>query len=398
MKPHTSLTPEEAHARVLQGITPGPEEEVPLREALHRVLARSLPARLEDPRFNKSAVDGFGVRADDYSEEYILVGSVTAGDSSCPAIGPGETVRIMTGARVPPGVEQVVKFENCAVEGDRVRIVEPERITNIALQGENIRVGDPLITARRLLPADIGVLAAQGYETVPVRPRPRVAVIATGDEIYPAGTELPETGIFDSNSYQLAAYAADAFAEVTNVGIVRDDLEHLTNVLEDAAARHDVVILSGGVSMGDLDFVPEALSAIGTEIVFHGLAMKPGRPTLYGERRTRGQVVRFFGLPGNPVSTAVQFEVLVRPLLWALEGAVYTPRDAMLPLAEPFRRRNTDRHEFLPGYIRDGQVHSLRYTGSGHLTAITGATLFYRIDQGVAALDAGQDVYVRFIR
>lgn len=398
MKLRTALSPEQAYSLILDGVVPGPEEEIALQDALQRVLAHPLPAKLEDPRFNKSAVDGFGVPADDDSEEFRVVGTVTAGDSGLPVAGKGEALRIMTGARVPPGIGQVVKFENCRVDGDLVRVVEPERTNNIAVKGENIRVGEPLLPLRRLLPADIGVLAAQGYYSLPVRKKPRVAVVATGDEIYPPGVSLPETGIFDSNSHQLTALARDSCADVTNFGIVRDDLETLIGLLREVTEGNDVVILSGGVSMGDLDYVPDALVAIGAETVFHGLAMKPGRPTLYAVLRRGDRCVRLFGLPGNPVSTLVQFEVLVRPLLWALEGMVYAPKETRLPLAEPMRRESSDRHEFLPGIVQDGAVYTLRYTGSGHLTALAGATLLYRIDQGVAALDAGDEVYVRFIR
>lgn len=399
MKPHTAYSPEEALALILDSVPPRREEEVLLDRCLHRVLSRQLNATLEDPRFDKSAVDGIGIRGDDTDcRSFRITGEIAAGDPRDYTLKRGQAVRIMTGARVPATVGQVIKFENCRFTGDTATVREPEHGTNIALRGESIRAGEPLMTPRRLGPPDIGVLAAQGYHQVPVFERPRVAVIATGDEIYSPGEELPVSGIYDSNSYQLSAFAGDAGAEVTNLGIAGDDPELIRQRLLDAVAGNDVVILSGGVSMGDLDFVPAVLKEIGAETVFHGLSMKPGRPTLYAVRRDSGHTARIFGLPGNPVSTAVQFEFLVRPLLSALEGLQYEPREAWLPLKEPYSRRNSDRHEVLPGVLCDGKVAALRYTGSGHITVLSEATLFYRVDRGVTALSAGDPVLVRFLR
>ena len=414
MKPSTNLSPEEAHDLVLEDVVPLEREEVRLEEALHRVTAEPLVARLEDPRFDKSAVDGIGIRTDDTGEEFEIVGSIAAGDGATPALKPGQAVRIMTGARVPPGVDRVVKLENCVFSsggsgdpgGDgpdgpgpvRARIVEPETITNVALRGENTSVGDLLMQPRRLTPQDIGILAAQGYTTVPVHRKPRVAVLATGDEIYPSGVDLPPSGIYDSNSVQLTAAARSAYAEAINLGILEDVPERIKSRLGDSLGSVDVMVLSGGVSMGDLDFIPAVLAELGARIVFHGLAVKPGRPTLYALYQEGDHTTRVFGLPGNPVSTLVQFELLVKPLLYALEGVGYRPREGRLPLAEPFRRRNADRHEFVPGLDRAGTVVPLRYQGSGHLSSLAEATLVYRIDRGVESLQAGEEVYVRFLR
>jgi molybdopterin molybdotransferase len=414
MKPSTNLNPDQACALVLEGVKPSGREEVILNEALYRVTAEPLTARLEDPRFDKSAVDGIGVRGEDPADEFEIIGEIAAGDDKAPALKSGQAVRIMTGARVPPDVGRVIKFENCSftaagtvtgtVTGDdgtapaRARIVEPETITNIALRGENTSVGALLMPPRRLCPQDIGILAAQGYTTVPVHRKPRVAVIATGDEIYPAGAELPPSGIYDSNSAQLTASARSAHAEATNLGILVDVPERIRERLGENLGKFDVIVLSGGVSMGDLDFIPDALTELGARIVFHGLAVKPGRPTLFAVYQDGEQTTRVFGLPGNPVSTLVQFELLVKPLLYALEGSEYQPREGRLPLMERMRRRNADRHEFLPGVDRAGTVVPLRYKGSGHLSALAEATLIYRIDRGVESLEAGDEVYVRYLR
>ncbi|TVR29444.1 MAG: molybdopterin molybdenumtransferase MoeA [Spirochaetaceae bacterium] len=398
MKPHTSFLPHQALEKVLHGVTPLAVEEVTLERALYRVLAEPLDARLQDPRFNKSAVDGIGIRGDDDSPVFEVTAEIAAGDGTAHRLQRGQAVRIMTGAPVPPEVSRVIKLENCSFDGSCARVVQPERISNIAMQGENIRVGQPLLSPRRLQPPDIGVLASQGYRTLLVHRKPRVAVIATGDEIYPADAELPPAGIYDSNSHQLSAFARDAYADVTNLGIVGDSPDRIRAALREAVSAHDVVMLSGGVSMGDLDFVPEALSEIGAETVFHGLAMKPGRPTLYAVLHDAVRVSRIFGLPGNPISTAVQFELLVRPLIWALEGATYVPREAWLPLPDGYRRANAERHEFRPGVYRDGSVVPLAYKGSGHISVLAEATLFFAIEPGVHSVEPGSKVHVRFIR
>ena len=398
MRPHTRHSPGEALKLVLKNATPLPTEQVEPPEALYRVLSEPLAARIEDPRFDKSAVDGIGIRADDRSTTFEVIGEVAAGTAAGHRLEHGEAIRIMTGAPVPRDVGQVVRLENCALEGSQAQIIRRERATNIALKGENISVGDLLMSPRRLLPQDIGVIVSQGYRSVPVRRRPRVAVIATGDEIYPYRDDLPPAGIYDSNSYQLEAFSRDAYAEVTHGGIVPDEPERIQEAIGTAIAAHDVVILTGGVSMGDYDFVPDALDRLGAQVVFHGLSMKPGWPTLYAVVRGGGRQTHVFGLPGNPVSTVVQFELLLRPLLWALAGADYVPRETRAPLAVEYTRNNADRHEFRPGILRDGTVVPLGYKGSGHISILAEATLFFRVDQGVSALDPGSEVYVRFLR
>ncbi len=404
-KPTTFLDPEEAFDILQSKLLPLKEEKVPLGEARGRVLPRELPARVDQPRFRKSAVDGFGVLAGQEDKPFRVVGSIAAGARRSPGepsgLEAGEALRIMTGAVVPPDIERVLRFEYTeevgAEEGPEssARRIRFEEQTNIAEEGENIRAGERLLSPRRLTALDIGILASQGYAFVPVYRRPKVAVISTGTELYsPETQEIPSYAIYDSNSFQLTALAEANLAEAENRGILGDDQAAITEALGRAIAESDVVIASGGVSMGDLDFVPAALTDLGASIHFHGLAVKPGRPTLFATL----EKTLIFGLPGNPVSTAAQFEMFIAPALHALQGLVYTPREARLPLASPFRRKNADRHEFLPGYSRDGKVHQIRYKGSGHLSALSDAELLFRVDRGVTEVAAGEEVYARFIR
>jgi molybdopterin molybdotransferase len=399
-RPSTFLQPDDALAAVLETVRRRPIEEVALEEASGRVLAVPVDARLAQPRFDKAAVDGFGVRDDHGDGPFTVVATIAAGDTVEPeraaGIGPNESVRIMTGAVVPSDVGRVVRLEYTETASDgRVSIVRTEEPRNIAYRGENIEPGDTLLSPRRLAPIDIGILASQGYQNVPVVARPRVAVLSTGSELRTLDhTHIEPYAIYDGNSYQLVALARSALADATSYGILADTQSGITAAIRDAVARFDVVITSGGVSMGDLDLVPAALEEVGAKTVFHGLALKPGRPTLFA---TFGETL-VFGLPGNPVSTFTQFELLIAPALLRMHGLEYQPREAELPLATPYVRTKADRHEYLPGHYRDGHVHRVEYMGSGDVSAYAAADCIFRVDRGVQEVRAGETVYVRFIR
>ncbi len=369
-------------------------EDVPLDAAHSRVLSRPLTARLSFPLFDKAAVDGIGVSAGDDSTEFREIGTVTAGEAPAMKVGKGECVKIMTGAPVPAGIERIIRFEYTESTGRTFRIIKTEKSTNIAYKDEDIRAGDPLLGVRRLLPQDIGILAGQGFGKVPVVRKPRLSILVTGNELYEPGTELPSGGIYDSNSYQLAAMATVSGAEVLPTVRVPDTLEATISTLRDALERSDMLVLSGGVSMGELDYVPEALKTVGVEILLHGIAMKPGKPTLFGVR----EATYVFGLPGNPVSTFVQFELFIAPLLHRMQGLPFLPKESMVPLAKPFARKNADRHEYLPARVVDDVVELIGYMGSGHLTALAAADALVLIPRGIESLKAGEPVNARFIR
>jgi molybdopterin molybdotransferase len=388
------IEPSEAMAVVMaHGITLA-SEEVGLEHASGRALSRALVARMGFPLFDKAAVDGIGISAADDSSGFHEIGTVTAGEAPSIHVGKGECIKIMTGAPVPAGIERVIRFEYTEHDGRNYRIVKTEKSTNIAYKDEDIRAGDPLLGIRRLLPQDIGILAGQGYGMVPVIRRPRLSILVTGNELYEPGVPLPPGGIYDSNSYQLAAMAVIAGAEVMPTVRVPDTMEATVSTIRSALDRSDLIVLSGGVSMGELDYVPEALKAAGVGILFHGVAMKPGKPTLFGIHGSK----MVFGLPGNPVSTFVQFELFIAPLLYRMQGLSYTPKEAMLPLAETFVRKNADRHEYLPARVVDGAVRLVGYMGSGHLTALADADALVLIPRGTNTMEAGERVNARFIR
>ena len=400
--PSTFLSMEDAAQLVRSHLHQLPSETVSLDSALGRSLVQSVRARTDQPRFRKAAVDGYALAESTGSGPYRVTATIAAGDEVDPrrraSLGRGEALRIMTGAVVPPDIQRVVRFEyteEIPAAANTFRILRGERNTNIAEQGENIRSGATLLTPRILSAIDIGILASQGVWTVFVARLPAVAVISTGTElVHPSEPYLADYAIYESNGMQLSALAAGAGAQVHNYGIAADRQEGVTKLLGDAAANHNLVVCSGGVSMGDKDFVPTALEALGAEIHFHGLAMKPGRPTLFATLND----TLVFGLPGNPVSTVVQFEMFIAPTIAALQGAEYLPREAHLPLIGDFQRSSVDRAEFLPGVIRDGAVEPVPYMGSGHLSALATAEVVFRVDRGVATVNQGEAVYVRYLR
>ncbi|MEX2442562.1 MAG: molybdopterin molybdotransferase MoeA [Alkalispirochaeta sp.] len=410
VRPNTFLEPEEALKIVLSHVHTFGTEYRPLPECLHRTLATTVLAESDEPRFRKAAMDGYAVAPGQNGRPFEVTGAIAAGDSRNPeepaALRENQGLRIMTGAVVPPDIERVIRFEftepvssnntpPSSEPVERVRDTVQERSRNIAERGENLRRGDPLLTPRRLSAIDLGILASQGYWNVPVVRQPSVGVISTGSElISPKEPDLPPYAIYNGNGYLVAAMAQENHATVHNYGIVGDDQGRITETIRAAAAEHDMVVCSGGVSMGDLDFVPAALEALGAETHFHGLAMKPGRPTLCA---TLGDTL-VFGLPGNPVSTWAQCEMFIAPALHAMQGLIYQPREARLPLAHSFSRSKADRHEFVPGYHRDGTIHTIEYHGSGHISALASATLVFRVDRGITDVSAGDTVHARFVR
>jgi molybdopterin molybdotransferase len=379
-------------------------EPVGLGEALGRVPARDLAARVDQPPFDKSAMDGFayarpGAGLAARGESFRLVGSVAAGGRRPPRIGPGECLRIMTGAPVPEGAAAVQRLERASASGSEVRIMEAEEETNIVARGSNKRAGESLFPRRPLRAQDIGILAANGFGELDCARRPRVAVLSTGDELRAAeggaglAGPLGDGLIFDSNGPQLVAQARAAGCEARFCGIVPDEEEALVAAIQAAAADAELLIVSGGVSAGDFDFVPRAAVRAGFGILFHGLAMKPGKPALLGRREDRF----IYGMPGNPLSAFVNFEVIARPLLMRLMGLRYEPATARVRMAEAVARRETDRVEFLPVAMLRGMAWPVRYTGSTMLDALASASGLVRLEIGQSELGKGEETDARLL-
>lgn len=318
-----------------------PAETLALVDAHGRVLAEDVRAAQPLPPFRNSAMDGFALRGAELPERgersFDLVGEVLAGATAAPEMGPGQCVRITTGAPLPVAADTVVIKENVTVAGDRVTIGAGERAgANVREAGEDYAEGDSAFAAGTPLgAAQLAVLAALGIARVVVHRRPRVAVIATGDELVPVGQSLGFGQIHESNALMLAAAAREAGATVSIQRHVRDDRDALRAALLDAATDCDVVVTSGGVSAGEADHLPDVLREVG-EIHFHKVRLKPGMPTLFGEI---GACLHF-GLPGNPVASAVTFRVFAVFALRAMLGISAVPPPGKARLAGPLAKRH----------------------------------------------------------
>ena len=328
---------DEVERLIAERVAPVSEvEQVALTAALGRVLATDLVAPVDLPPFANSAVDGYAVRHADLTPQadtrLRVAERVTAGSAAVNPVAAGEAIRIFTGAPMPAAADTVFMQEDVQVEGRNV-IVPPglKRGANSRAAGEDVKAGAvALHRGCRLKPAHLALAAALGMTVLPVRRRIRVALFSTGDEVVEPGTPLAAAKVFDANRSLLRGLLAGLGAEVTDLGIVRDDRDRLAAAIKDAAARHDLVLTSGGVSTGEADHVRDAVERVG-KLVFWRVAIKPGRPVAMGvvPGASADSQAAFVGLPGNPVAVFVTFVRVVRPLLLRLAGAVPEP---LMPL------------------------------------------------------------------
>jgi molybdopterin molybdotransferase len=317
----------EALEIILGAVSPLPPEKVSLLDARDRVLAEDVVATRDLPPADNSAMDGYAFRSSDLSSggrRLAVVESIAAGSRSEKGVKEGEAAKIMTGAPLPEGADTVVPVEDTRAEGSSVQVLRPpEKGAHVRAAGEDVRCGETVLARGNLVRAvDVGMLASLGRSFVLVHQRPRVAVLATGDEIVDLDGDRSGGRIVNSNSYGIAAQAAEAGAIPLILGIGRDDPAGLLEMLE-RSARADVVVTTGGVSMGDYDYVKAVLTEWGVSVRFWQVAMKPGKPLVFGVKGT----CPVLGLPGNPVSAMVSFEQFVRPLLRRLQGhrRIYRP-------------------------------------------------------------------------
>jgi molybdopterin molybdotransferase len=311
---------EEALKRILDGVEPMPAESVPIAAAAGRTLATPLAARLTQPPFDASAMDGYAVRAADIGRlpaTLTVIGQAAAGHPFAGSVGPGQAVRIFTGAAVPSGADAIVIQEDVARDGASISVREgASEGSNIRTKGFDFRAGDALLEAgRRIGPREVSLAAAMGYGELPVRRRPRIAVLATGDELVQPGGSLGPGQIIASNHLGVAALAEANGAEARLLGIARDARESLDAHIAQAADA-DVIVTIGGASVGDHDLVAPVLEARGMALAFWKIAMRPGKPLMFGRL---GQA-RVLGLPGNPVSAIVCSRVFLVPLIHSLLG------------------------------------------------------------------------------
>jgi molybdopterin molybdotransferase len=388
------ISHEEAIHIILSSYQIADKENVELLASLNRVLASDIVSDMHMPPFDKSAVDGYACRKEDLSGPLEVIETIAAGFLPTLEVGKGQCSKIMTGAKVPLGADVVIMVEDTEdIANNTVRFIQQKTATNICLLGEDMKPGDLLVKKGTIIsPQHLGIMASIGITSVPVSCKIKVGIIATGDELQEPGEQLQEGKIRNSNAWQLMGSCLEMQAQPSYYGIVADELRITQSTLEKAISENDIVLLTGGVSMGDFDFVPQALTQAGFEIKFDSVAMQPGRPLTYA---TNGKK-HCFGLPGNPVSSFLQFELSVKPLIYNMAGHQFQPMLIPLQTAVPIVRKKTSRKSFYPVELTtDFKIQPAGYHGSAHINAFSSAYGIIAMEQGVAEIKEGEIVYVR---
>ena len=393
------ITVDQALSILLDQVQTLGSESVAIEQAHRRILTENVRADMDLPPFDRARMDGYAVRSSDVSTSPMklrVIGEIAAGAQFEHRVNAGEAVKIFTGAPVPGGADAVQKVEVTRAHGHMVEILEPVTPGQfITPRASEVAAGDEVAkTGRAIGPAEMAVLASFGYANVRVARRPRVAVISTGSELVEVSSKPSGAQIRNSNSYTLAAYAERAGAIVDVLGIVEDTPEATRVALIRAADNHDIVITSGGVSMGDYDLVKAALKDIGAEIYFDRVIIRPGKPIVFARRSE----TYFFGLPGNPVSTSMTFNVFVRPAIRKMQGET-SPAPAMIS-AQLSRtvKDSSSRRSYLPVrlFIKEGRamVEPLKWGGSSDFVAFMQANALIVVREDVHEIEEGEFVDV----
>jgi molybdopterin molybdotransferase len=388
-----ALQVEKARAAILACIAPIEQlETVPIREALGRVLGQEIVPAINVPAHDNSAMDGYAVRFADLDKPLTEIGTALAGKPFPGTVGAGECVRIMTGAVMPAGADTVVIQEIVKKDGGRI-VVPPgqKQAQNVRYAGEDLARGKAVLGSGKLLrPAELGLIASLGIGEVKVKRKLRVALFATGDELASIGTALKEGEVYDSNRYTVHGMLSRLGVEVIDMGVVRDDPAALEKAFL-LASRQDAIITTGGVSVGEADFIRQMMAKLG-EVLFWKIAMRPGRPMAFG----RINDAWLFGLPGNPVAVMVTFYGLVRDALLHLAGRGGEAMPLLKATAAENLRKVPGRTEFQRGIVsRDGKVRTTGQQGSGVLRSMSEANCFIVLEHERGNVQAGEPVNVQ---
>jgi len=396
----------EARTIVLDNVKPLGSEVVALDKCLFRVLAQPVTARRHVPPQDNSAMDGFALTAaetggatEEAPASLPIIRTIPAGDRAGAPVEKEQAVRIMTGAPVPDGIDTVVQVEQTRVEAEVLYLKEPLKAgANIRRAGEDIKEGEELFPAGRpLRPADLGLVASQGIAQLRVFRRPEVAILATGDEVVSLGEVPHEAQIYSSNSHALTALVKECGAIPRQLGIAHDDPDHLATMIEEGL-ESDVLVTTGGISMGDYDYLKDVFGHVGVDVLFWKVAQKPGKPMTFGVRN--GKAV--FALPGNPVSATLSFELYVRPALRKMMGHTRLFRPTVRAVLEQDVKKKPGRRNFIRGIVErkeDGilYAHTTGEQGSGILRSMSAANGVIILPEDAEGAKAGERVEVYLI-
>ncbi|MDX9697703.1 MAG: molybdopterin molybdotransferase MoeA [Bacteroidales bacterium] len=389
------ITIEKAYQIVLERAFLMDSEKINFIDSVGRILAEDVTSDMDMPPFDKSAMDGYACRRTDIENTLEIIEVIPAGKTPQKEIGPNQCAKIMTGAPIPKGADFVAMVEYSEETDNKfVKILKVSPRNNISYKGEDVKTGQVVLKKGiKIEPQHIAVFASVGYTNVLVTKQPKVAIISTGDELVEPHQKPGISQIRNSNGYQLITQVKSCGAIANYIGIADDTPEDTFSKVIKALSENDLVLLTGGVSMGSFDFVPEVLKKAGIEILFDSIAVTPGKPTTFG---VAGKKL-CFGLPGNPVSSFIQFELLVKPLIYKLMGFDFQPLDIQMPIGIEYKRKKADRKAYIPVFIKDGEVFPVEYHGSAHIHALSFAHGIIAFPIGVDTLLKGENVHVRQI-
>ncbi len=386
---------EEALKKVLESAHTLGTEIVKFENSLNHVLAENIVSDVDMPPFDKSAMDGYACRREDLQNELEVVEVIPAGHWPEKKIGRNQCSKIMTGAPLPQGADTVIMIEQVREVADNNKIIFTGENTksNVCPLGDDVKTGDVVLKKGTLIRSKhIPVLASVGAVEIKVYRQPRIAIVSTGNELVEPNIKPGLSQIRNSNGYQLVCQVKELGMPAIYSGIAKDNFEATQTTFEKAIAEADVVIMSGAVSVGDYDFVPDVLKQSGFEIHFHGVSVKPGKRTLFATDKNKW----FIGVPGNPVSAFVQFETLIKPLLMKIIGNSAVQPVLKLPLETDFKRKNAGRKAYEPIVLTpEGLVRKIEYHGSAHINSLSYADGLMEIELGIKEIKKGTSVHVR---
>lgn len=398
----TFLHPDEALKLVINNIEDYGNENISVFDSYNRVLSNEVFAKTDDPPFDKSSMDGYAYT--NYNGEiYELIENniIAAGSYKDIKIGEGKCIKIMTGAMIPKKCNFVQRIEwtEEIKENEKIfiKFTKKENVSNIIKKGNNKKIGEKILDKKFILPKDIAILSCFGYDKIAVKKKINVAIISSGNEIADIGADLKEGEIYDANAPMLLSRTLDLSCNGKFYGRVKDDENEIRNILCKALDENDIILITGGVSMGDFDYVHKILLEIGVNQIFHGLSMKPGKPLFFGKLNNKA----VFALPGNSVSAYMTFEIMVKPYILSSFGLTYNNNYIKAVLFEDFKRKDAERLEFVPVklYFENTKLYVklIKYNNSSMISSFSEANGILKIEIGIENLKSGEIVDVRFI-
>ncbi len=378
---------------ILKKATSLGSEKITLSASLGRVLAENIYSDVNIPPFDRSAMDGFAVNSKDKSKTFLIIEDIPAGTLPKKTVKRGQCSRIMTGAMLPPGADRVIMVEHTKqITNNKIQITNKLQKSNVSKKGEDVKKGQLILEkGTKIRPQEAAMLASVGKSRVKVYRQPKVAVISTGSELVEPNKKPKASQIRNSNASMLLVQLSRRSIKGKYYGIAKDNFKATQKLVKKALAESDILLLSGGVSVGDYDFVREVLKSCGVKIHFNKVAIKPGKPTVFG---TKGNKL-VFGLPGNPVSVLVIFELFVVPAIDKIVKKKTKANFVRLKLLKDFQRRDIKREQYFPVRLTPQGTDPLKFHGSAHMQALTQADGIMHIKRGVKSIKKGTMVNVR---